>query len=96
MHGARRKQAILDEGLALWRAGGESKVSARAIGKKVGLTHSGVLYHHRNSAEVMKREIAAEAVRLRDVAIVRQLIVSGHPAVADMDAATRAAYLAGC
>lgn len=95
MHGQRRKAAILREGLALWREGGEAAVSARKIGKSLGLTHSGCLYHFDNSAAQMKREIADHAVALADVAIIRRLIVSNHPAVAHMDAAMRATYLAG-
>lgn len=95
MHGQRRKAAILSEGLRLWREGGEANVSARKIGKTLGLTHSGVLYHFDNSAETMRREIASQAVALADVPIIRQLIVANHAAVAHMDGTMRATYLAG-
>lgn len=93
MHGHRVKADIIATGLELWREGGESKVSARGIGKRVGLTHSGVLYHWENSAAKLKRAIADEAVRLGDAAIVPRLILDNHPAVAHLDMAARQAYL---
>ena len=45
MHGERSKAAIIQAALALWREKGERAVTARGIGKRVGLTHAGVLFH---------------------------------------------------
>lgn len=89
VHGERTKAAILRAGLALW-----PNVSARGIGKTLGLTHPACLYHFGTSA-ALRDAIAAEAVRVGNVGIIRQLIVAGHPAVAAMDAATRQAYMQG-
>lgn len=95
MHGERAKAAILRTGLDLWRAGGEAKVSARAIGKALGMTHAGVLYHF-DGAAALRRAVADEAVRIGDTPIVRQLIVTSHPAADSLGQADRTNYLAGC
>lgn len=91
-HGARIKAAIIATGLDLWRAD-PATVSARRIGHKLGLTHSAILYHF-GTADALKDAVAAEAVRIGDKAIVPQLITARHPAVAFLDDATKAAYLA--
>lgn len=89
VHGERTRQAILRTGLDLW-----PNVSARGIGKALGMSHPVCLYHF-GSAAALRDAIAAEAVRTGRGDIIRQLIVTGHPAVADMDAATRQGWLAG-
>lgn len=93
-HGEKTKAAIVAKGLDLWRLD-PAKVSARKIGAELGMTHAGVLYHFPN-VTALKAAIAAEAVRLEDIGIIRQLIVAGNPAVAHLDGETRQAYLAGC
>lgn len=93
MAGEKRKQAILDTGLALWREGGEQAVQARAIGNMLGITHSGVLYHHNNSVDALRRAVADYAVMRRDTKVIRQLITSEHPSVAGFTAETRRAWL---
>jgi hypothetical protein len=90
MRGERARAAILAEGLKAW-----PNVTARGIGKAVGLTHSGVLFHFPGGIEQLRDAVAAEAVRVGDVSIVRQLIVTGHPAASSLDQTTRAGYLAG-
>lgn len=94
MHGARVKADILRVGLDLWRTKGPGAVSARSIGKVVKLTHAGVLYHFPGGSAALKQAVAEEAVRTADRTIVPQLITAAHPAVAGMDGATRAAWLA--
>lgn len=94
MHGARVKQDILNQGVLLWREGPE-KVTARAIGKRLGMTHAGVLYHFK-SVSKLKDEIAKHAVATGDVAVVPKLIVANHHAIADLSQEVRQRYLAGC
>lgn len=90
-HGARVRAAIVEAGLDLWRAD-PSSVSARQIGKKLHMTHSACLYHF-GTADALKLAVAAEAVRRSDPIIVPHLIVTGHPATAELTADQRAAYL---
>lgn len=93
-HGERVKASIIEAGLALWRDDPAS-VSARAIGQRVGLSHSAVLYHYGDAA-TLRSAVAAEAVRIGDAVIVPKLITAKHPAVDDMPGAERSRYLAGC
>lgn len=93
-HGERVKASILATGLDLWR-GDASKVSARAIGQALGMTHSAVLYHF-GTADALKAAIACEAVRMGDTVIVPMLIAGKHPAADALGAADRRRYLAGC
>jgi AcrR family transcriptional regulator len=93
-HGERRKAAIIEAGLALWRIDPVT-VSARKIGAKLGMTHSAVLYHFDN-ADGLKNAIASEAVRIGDGVIVPQLIAARHPAAAGIAPADRRRYLASC
>jgi AcrR family transcriptional regulator len=90
VHGERTKQAILSAGLALW-----PNVTARGIAKALGMTHPAVLYHFDTSA-ALKDAIAREAVRIGRADVIRQLIVTGHPAVAHLTTAQRQGWLAGC
>ena len=86
-HGDRRKEQILQAGLALW-----PNVTARSIARALDMTHPGVLYHF-STAEALSNAVAAYAVRIGDAQIVPQLIVAHHPVVAGMDGAARAAWL---
>lgn len=90
-HGETMKEAILSHGLALWRQD-VGFVSARAIAKRLGMTHSAILYHF-GTSEALKAAIAGEAVRVGCRVIVPQLIVANHPAAAGIDPARRAAFL---
>ncbi len=89
-HGARIKGAILSAGLALW-----PHVTARAVGARVGLTHSAVLYHF-GTTDDLRAAVAAEAVRLGHAGIVPQLITANDPAAAGISPERRREYLAGC
>jgi AcrR family transcriptional regulator len=89
-HGETVRARILDTGLAMWRD--RETVSARGIGQRLGVTHSAVLYHY-GSSRALKDAIAAHAVRSGDGAVIADLIVSGHAAIADMPAADRAGWL---
>jgi AcrR family transcriptional regulator len=92
-HGERRKAKIIEAGLALWRDG--KTVSARAIGREVGITHRTCLYHFGN-AVALRDAVAVEAVRVGDAVIVPQLIVARHPAADALSASDRRRFLAGC
>ena len=78
-HGEKVKIAILNEGCKIW-ADDVSKLSARAIGKKVGLTHSAILYHFETFSK-LKFAIAKYAVANDIEAVVRQLKATDHPAL---------------
>jgi AcrR family transcriptional regulator len=93
-HGDRVKVSILAAGLALWRCNPGS-VSARAIGQRIGMSHSAVLYHYKSS-DALKTAIAAEAVRIGDKVIIPMLIASRHPAADTLNANDRRRFLADC
>lgn len=90
-HGDRRKAQILDAGLQLWRQDA-SNVTARSIGKLLGLTHTAILYHY-GSSNALKDSVANHAVAVRDAIVVPMLIASRHPAVAQMAEAEKVQYL---
>lgn len=92
MAGEKRKADILRAGVAIWRESGAEAVTARAIGNRLGISHAGVLYHHKTSAK-LKEAIAAHAVTTGDRVIIPQLITTKHPVVAHFDEATRIAWL---
>lgn len=90
-HGDRRKAQILEAGLQLWHDG-ESNVTARGIAKLLGMTHTAILYHYKNSDE-LKLSIARHAVVSKDRTVLPMLIVSRHPSVAHFTDADRDFYL---
>lgn len=85
-------KAILQAGLALWR-NDASSVTARGVGKMLGMTHAGVLYHC-GSAAKLRDAVAAYAVQVRDPVVVPQLIVARHPAVGALTGEERSMLLA--
>lgn len=86
-HGERRKTEILQAGLRLW-----PDVSARNIGRHIGMTHTAILYHF-GSAAALRDAVAVHAVRCADARVIPALLVERHAAVAGMSIADRAAYL---
>ena len=92
MAGAQKKVRIMDHGLHLWREGGKTAVTARAIGKALGMSHAGVLYHW-DGIEAMRSEIARYAVEKADRDIIPRLILDGHEAVAHFTQEQRRAWL---
>lgn len=87
-----RKAEILEIGLVLWRQDQQS-VSARNIGKVIGITHAAVLYHWQSIGN-LKAAIADLAVVRGDAVVVPQLIVARHPAAASLSKDQRSAFLA--
>lgn len=92
MHGERSKAAIIQAGLALWRENGPSAVTARGIGKKVNLSHAGVIYHFGGVGPLLDA-VKREAIASGDRQIIPQLIVASDPLVADWSPELRQAWL---
>ena len=89
MHGERSKAAIIQAALALWREKGERAVTARGIGKRVGLTHAGVLFHFGGIAELLdavKREAG-------DTTVIPTLVLANDPLVSGWTREQRQAWL---
>lgn len=79
-HGDKIKKEILHQGCMIW-AEDVSKLSARAIGKRMGgYTHSAILYHF-GTFEKLKNAIAEYAVETGFEAVIRQLKAVDHPAL---------------
>jgi len=94
MQGEQSKSAIISTALELWHEKGERGVSARAIGKRIGLTHAGVIYHFGNIAGLMDA-VKREAIGSGDGLVIRQLIAAADPLVAGWSQEDRLAWLAG-
>lgn len=90
-HGERRKAEILDTGLQLWRQG-QIVPTARAIAKSLGMSHTSILYHFKDS-ESLKEALAGHAVRMRDPVIVPMLIAARNNAAAILTDAEKSAFL---
>lgn len=90
-HGDRVRASILATGLDLMRTD-PATLSARRIGKRLGLTHSAVLYHYGNAA-ALKDAVAAHAVAAGDAPCIRYLIAMRHPAVDRMPQSERSRWM---
>lgn len=90
-HGDKIKQAALDAGVSLWASRGREAVTARGVGKAVGLTHGGILYHF-GTAGALLEAVACEAVRVGNSTVIRQLIATNDPAVRDMPGHVKSGY----
>ncbi len=86
-HGDKIKAAILDAGMRVW-----PDVSARRIGRELGLTHSAVLYHFDDSAS-LKEAIAVHAVEQKNSAIIVELIAQKHSSVVGLSDADRQRHM---
>lgn len=89
--GEKMRAAILSAGLRLY-ATDPASVTAHRIGREVGRTHAGVLYHY-GSTEALREAVAREAVRVGDSRVILHLIACGSPLVAGMSETDRAAHL---
>ena len=79
------KLLMLDTGVKLW-----PNVTARAIARKIGLTHSAVAYHFKDD---LLEKVAAHAVETGNSKVITQLIAVNHKAVRKMSAADRMKHL---
>lgn len=89
------RTAIIRAGMDLWRKGSEADVTARRIGRLVGKTHAGVLFHFKD-ANGMRSAVAHAAVAIGDPIIIPKLIAARHESVSGMDSATKQLWLSGC
>lgn len=94
-HGARIRDAIILAGLALWREGGASSVTAGRIGTRVQLSRQAVLYHY-GSADALREAVGRAAIERHDADVVRQMITARHPLCDGMTGDEKAGWLAGC
>lgn len=92
--GERTRAAIMAAGLDLWRENA-GPATIRAIATRAGITHAAILYHYDSAAD-LQTAIAREAVRQRCPVIVPHLIITKHPAAADLSNADRVRFLKGC
>lgn len=81
------KRNILEAGVALW-----PNVTARAVARQIGTSHTIVLYHFGDIAG-LKIAIAKHAIETGNSSVIAQLIAVRHPAVARMSDATAAKHL---
>lgn len=87
-HGKEIKKSILRAGLVLW-----PNVTARAIGRRLDMTHSNVLYHF-DTVDNLVSAVANYAVEIGESRVIVQLIAAKHAAINGMKAADRAKYMA--
>lgn len=92
MHGERQKAKVIQAGIDLWHEGGESAVTARAIGVRVGRSHAGVLFHFQG-VDDLKWQVKCAAIERGDTRIIPQLITAGDPAVAHFTPEMRQQWL---
>ena len=90
--GDKSKVAIVRTALELWREGGERVVTARGIGKRVGLSHAGVIYHF-GSTGAMLDAVKRQAIEDGDGVVIAALILSNDPLVAQWSQTDRQAWL---
>lgn len=72
------RDRIIEAALNLWEAKGEGSVTARQIGKELGVTGQRVHAVAGNMAS-LRAQVAKEAVRRNRVAIIMQMQAAGHP-----------------
>lgn len=92
MHGERQKAAMIQAGIDLFLEGGASAVTARGIGKRVGLSHAGVLFHFDN-VDDLRRQVKVEAVTRGETQVIQALLVANDPVVAHFTDDARRAWL---
>jgi len=93
LHGERQKAAIIQAAIDLWHEAGAAAVTARGIGKRVGLSHAGVLFHFDGGITRLKWDVKCEAISRGDQKIIPQLITADDPAVAHFTPDQRRAWL---
>lgn len=83
--GEETKLVMLAAGVKLW-----PNVTARAIARKIGLTHSAVAYHFKDD---LLDQVAAHAVVTGNSKVITQLIATNHKAVRKLSLAERMKHL---
>jgi len=90
-HGELTKIKIIQAGLEVWRDT-PTDVTARSIARRVGLTHSAILYHFKNT-DNLKNSIALHAVVNKESKVILHLIAINHPAIKHLNETERAKYM---
>lgn len=93
IHGERVKASLIQAAIDLWHEKGATGVTARGIGKRVGLSHAGVLFHFDGGITKLLWEVKCEAIARGDRQIIPQLITAGDPTVAHFTPEQRLAWL---
>lgn len=92
IHGERQRAAMIQAGIDLWHQGGEAAVTARAVGKIVGRSHAGVLFHFEGVAD-LKHQVKSEGIARGDVRIIQSLLVANDPLVSGWTDEQRVAWM---
>lgn len=87
-HGERVRFKIIEAGIQLWTDGGHSNVTARKIGERIGMTHTNILYHFKDTAQ-LREAIAKHAVDEKNSKVIVHLIALNHSLVSNMNDAER-------
>lgn len=93
MHGERQKAAMIQAGITLWHQGGVAAVTARGIGKIVGKSHAGVLFHFDGGITTLRQEVKQAAISAGDRIIIQSLLVARDPAVQHFTDEQRRAWM---
>lgn len=72
------REKIILAGLVIWASRGERSVTARQIGKLIGITGQRV-HKIYGSMQAVRDAVAARAVEMDHTAIILQMQASGHP-----------------
>lgn len=78
------RDRIIDAALTLWESNGEQAVTARRIGKALGVTGQRVHTVAGNMAS-LREKVAREAIRTNRVGIILQMQSAGHPLAPPVD-----------
>ena len=87
-HGERVRLKIIEAGMQLWANGGHFNVTARKIGESIGMTHTNILYHFKDTAR-LREAIAKHAVDEKNSKVIVHLIALNHSLVKGMNDAER-------
>lgn len=82
------REAILQAGLDMARAGGLAFVTARGVAAAVGRAHTGIRYYFPGEG-ALREAVARAAIERDDVRIIARLILDGHHSVAKLDPGVR-------
>ena len=93
IHGERQKAAMIQAGIDLWHQGGVSAVTARGIGKIVGKSHAGVLFHFPGGITALRQQVKQAGIEAGDRVIIQSLLVARDPMVAHFTDEQRRAWM---
>lgn len=85
------KKQILDAGVQLWRED-PNKINARNIAKLINKTHPTIYNHYPNKKHLVEA-VASHGVQTGDSVIIVNLLLMGHPMIADIPEDERQKHL---